>query len=243
MLVTWGELNSPWIHGDAAEAGYWSDLFAGAESRLILHGETLYRQGDDPFGVYSVISGRLNVSSLHPDGSEKQLYVAEEGSICGEVEVLSGTPRGATATAIVDTEVQVLSGDSFLSRIMSDVSLMRLVLDYCVRKENMLKYQVTSLSFDSAASRISQLLLSLSYLYGEDDEDGRVLDVRFTKAEMASMAGTSRVTTSNVLMSMEKDGILLRRGGHYVIRDLAALREMAGVISTAEDEGDAEQGS
>lgn len=219
----WGEAWSPWIRG---ELSIWEPLISDMRQVNLPKGDALFQQGDEATNVYCVSRGRLRVSSVHHTGSEKQLYIAEQSALVAETECLSGFPFEVTATAIVNSSVYVIPKAVFLSRIAADHDLARSVLDYEARKSACLQHQILLLAHDSARARIAQVLLNLCHLYGRKAAGGTLIDVRFTKNDIAGMVGTSRVTASNVLMDMKRQGILGQQRSRYVVLDTERLESI-----------------
>ncbi|MEZ4393842.1 MAG: cyclic nucleotide-binding domain-containing protein [Polyangiales bacterium] len=79
-----------------------------AEERALTTGEVLFREGDAGTVAYQILSGSLSVSVEGPDGP-KQLARRGVGELIGEMAVVSGAPRSATATAAEPTRVAVVT--------------------------------------------------------------------------------------------------------------------------------------
>lgn len=63
-------------------------------------GELLLRQGDPGDSMYFVLAGRVGITYRSPDGAEQPLATFDSGDFFGEVSLLTGEVRGATATAM-----------------------------------------------------------------------------------------------------------------------------------------------
>lgn len=63
-------------------------------------GELLLRQGDPGDSMYFVLTGRVGITYRAPDGIEQPLATFDSGDFFGEVSLLTGERRGATATAM-----------------------------------------------------------------------------------------------------------------------------------------------
>jgi len=224
MKYKWGIFESPWLK-ESPEC--WEGLFQNAPALKIKKNTILFHEGDAAGRVYLVIKGRFRISSYLEDGNEKQLYIAETGSIFGEQDSITEESHSVTAFAIVESEVGYLSADEFYNRLMKDVVAMKRVLEFETRKCRLLQRQVLALSYASATNRIARTLLDLYHTYGEDTPQGYFLRIHFTKNELAILVGTSRVTVSNELMKMEQSGLLIRRNNYYIITDLERLKELA----------------
>ena len=93
------------------------DLEAEFELVALYGGEMLFHQGDAGDSLYIVVSGRLRVVNVAPDGSERLLAELGPGETVGEMAVLSGEPRSATVYAMRDTQVARLSKEA-VSRVV-----------------------------------------------------------------------------------------------------------------------------
>lgn len=76
-------------------------------------GSVLFQQGDGADCLYIVVSGRLRVSIDRPDGTEQVLGEVGRGDAVGEMALLIGDHRSATARAVRDTELLRLGKDAF----------------------------------------------------------------------------------------------------------------------------------
>ena len=84
-----------------------------------------------------------------------------------------------------------------------------------VRKSQVLIYQIEQLTFYDSFVKVKNVLLALADTYGQVEERGIVIHMRFAHQELASMASVSRVTVANVMSAMQKSGVLSRRNGRY----------------------------
>ncbi len=76
-------------------------------------GQDLVRRGSPADAVYVVVSGRLRAVLETPDGDEQVLNEIGPGEPVGEIELLTGGPRVATAYAVRDSSLARLSSEAF----------------------------------------------------------------------------------------------------------------------------------
>lgn len=85
------------------------------------------------------------------------------------------------------------------------------------------------LAFYNLPQRVAQVLLNLATIFGRPDQKGGIrLGLRFTQEELAELAGARRETLSTVLQSFREEGILDLRYARIDIKDIDALRRLAG---------------
>ena len=81
------------------------DLKRKAQKRTYLAGQVIFKQGDAGDGIYVVEEGCVEISAMINDKETRVLTRLSAGTFFGEMAVLDGQPRSATATAEVDTGV------------------------------------------------------------------------------------------------------------------------------------------
>ncbi len=79
----------------------------------------------------------------------------------------------------------------------------------------------------SAAEKLAKLLLEWTSKNGDGRKTESRLKLRLTHEEIAQMIGTSRETVTRLFAEMRKRQILQSKGSTLVIRNAAALRELA----------------
>jgi len=87
--------------------------------RILAPGNILFRDGDPPDSVYLIKEGNIEISK--GKGTKKKiLAILKEGDFLGEMAVIDGSPRSATATAITDTKLLTLDTKEFKKEIEED---------------------------------------------------------------------------------------------------------------------------
>lgn len=76
-------------------------------------GEVLFREGDAGDFLYLVGSGSVEISQLRPDGRHEALATMKQGTFFGEMALLDGEPRSATAVAAEPTLLAAVNHATF----------------------------------------------------------------------------------------------------------------------------------
>jgi signal transduction histidine kinase len=90
------------------------DLKRTAQKRSFHAGEIIFTQGDVGDGVYVVEQGSVEISAMINDAEHRVLSRLGASTFFGEMAVLDGQPRSATATAEADTVVSFIPRDEML---------------------------------------------------------------------------------------------------------------------------------
>src|SRR5512133_3451444 len=94
---------------DAQERATLSELL---ESEKFTEGSYIFHAGDAGHALYIVLSGRVQVYVENTEGEQIVLAQNEPGDVFGEISLLDGGPRTATAIAIDNCELLRLDRES-----------------------------------------------------------------------------------------------------------------------------------
>jgi CRP/FNR family transcriptional regulator, cyclic AMP receptor protein len=93
-------------------------------NRRYEEGQVLFREGDPANGVFRLLSGAVDILR-ELDGDVILLGTVDAGQFIGEMGVIEKRPRSATARAISEVEVEILSPTEFLDYIASSPEVAR----------------------------------------------------------------------------------------------------------------------
>lgn len=85
-----------------------------AEMRAYKPRDVIFQEGDPGDGIYVVVEGEVQVSTLVSETERCVLTSVEPGDFFGEMAILDDRPRSATAQAELDTKVYFLHRDDLL---------------------------------------------------------------------------------------------------------------------------------
>jgi CRP/FNR family cyclic AMP-dependent transcriptional regulator len=107
----------------------------------------LFRQGEQGDAMYLIESGRVRISIHDEDNKELTLAELAQGDFFGEMSLIDGRQRSATASVIEEGTLAILSRESFLSfvRANPDVALKMLsaLSDRLRRTDELLRSRVS----------------------------------------------------------------------------------------------------
>lgn len=190
-------------------------------------GDIVFNQGDYGNALYVIQAGSIRISQVSEDGHELILIVLRSGDFFGEMSLLDGESRSATAIAGENSTLLKLNRSDFTRFLGQNptaaVEMLRVLSLRLRRMDDVLQEAV----FHSATVRIARRLLELLSIYGQEVEGGQLLDVRLTQSELSEMVGTSRVTVNKELSEMESAGIIKRVRRQILVVDLSQLEELA----------------
>ncbi len=105
------------------------------EEHRVPGGSVLFREGDAGDSMLIVTAGRIRVSTRDASGREHTFAVYGDGEFFGEMGVLTGEPRTATATAENDSGVLVLRKEGFDAFLQEHPIVMRTMLKVIAQRQ------------------------------------------------------------------------------------------------------------
>ena len=84
--------------------------------KLYKKGEVIFKEGDLEICMYNVLNGSVGIYANYGKAEEKLLVElkAEEKAFFGEMGMIDESPRSATAIALEDTELTVITVENFV---------------------------------------------------------------------------------------------------------------------------------
>jgi len=186
-------------------------------------GENIFAEGEEANGFYVVITGRVKIFKLSPDGKEQILHFFGPGEPFGEVPVFAGQHFPASAEAMEESRVFFFPRKSFVDLIKRNPSLALNMLAILSKRLRRFAALIDDLSLKEVPGRLAAYLLYLS----DQDRGVEVLELTVTKAQLASLLGTIPETLSRILGRLSTQGLIETDGRRIRIMDREALRDLA----------------
>jgi CRP/FNR family cyclic AMP-dependent transcriptional regulator len=134
--------------------------------------------------------------------------------------------RSADVITLDDSTLAWMDRSTFADYQQRFPGLVHNVARILSRRLRVANAQILALATQDAYGRIARQLLSLADVYGQEtgDEGGRLIPLRLTQSDLASMVGTSRVRVNQALLHFRALGyISVDQGNRITVHDRAAL--------------------
>jgi CRP-like cAMP-binding protein len=197
-------------------------------ARRFRRGEVLFHEGDPGDALFVVASGAVKVVVPSEDGEEAILATLRRGDFLGELALLDGAPRSASAVALEATEALALPRDQFLALVATDPAIRDALMASLAGELRRLTTHVAELHFLDLTGRLAARLARLAEEHGDHLPDGSVrLDAPLTQSDLAAMIGATRQSVNKLLGEFEADGLLKMERDVIVVPDVDRLARAA----------------
>jgi CRP/FNR family transcriptional regulator, cyclic AMP receptor protein len=204
-------------------------LTAALRSRRYRRDEVIFHADDPGDSLYIVATGSVKITLSADDGTEPAiLTTVGPGGFFGELALLDGAPRSATAVALDAVETMVLRREAFNRLVDSEPGLRRALLATLAAEIRRLTAQVEDLHFLDLPGRLARHLLREITTDGERAPTDQVrLPWPYTQGELAGMIGGSRQSVNRLLADFVAQGLLRFEADDLVIPDPRRLAAAA----------------
>ncbi|KQR20137.1 hypothetical protein ASF79_11155 [Agreia sp. Leaf335] len=190
-------------------------------------GELLFEEGTASAHFYIVRSGRIRIARRSPEGTELGLSVVDGGGTIGDLSVMDGLARSATAESIDDAEVIAVPADRIRSLLTSSPEALMSVVEELASIVRRLTGTQSDLVFLDLPRRLAKLLLTYIPEWRHDANQVSV-ELPMSQAGVAAQLGVARQSLNTALRTLTRDGRITVDGRRVTLTDVAALKSYVG---------------
>lgn len=188
-------------------------------------GTIIFHRDDPGTTLHIVTSGLVKLVLASPEGREVTVGILGPGDFFGELSLLDGGARSASAVTLEATETLTLDRDPFVAILERHPEVsngLLMVLGNRLRRTDDL---IQDILFLDLPGRIAKQLLALADERGVQTPGGVRIDLRLSQTELASIVGTTRESVNRCLNAFADRGYLSIDRDAITIRSREGLRE------------------
>ncbi len=186
-------------------------------------GEEILAQGDEGNAIVIVLSGVMRVSMIAPNGHEIVLDYAEPGAALGEIAMLDGHPRTASATAMYTGRYLRITRTAVEAFIERHPKVALAMLRDMARRLRETDATIESDRAFAAGPRLARFLKRLT----DQKTDGHKLAGDLSQGELGNFVGMSRENINRQLAAWSEAGVIELANGKIRIIDNGYLTQIA----------------
>ena len=176
-------------------------------------GENIFIEGDKSKGIYFVADGTVKVYKSSKDGREQILKLIYPGDSFNDVTVFVKDVNPASADAVTDAKLYLLSRESMVGLIYKHPEVSLNIIRSMAEKLRYLTNAIEDLSLKHTQERIAKILLLF---------EGKKLSQKI----IADIAGTAREVVSRALKDFASQNIIKLDKRDIIILDKKKLDDL-----------------
>ncbi len=190
-------------------------------------GETLFREGSAPSGIFYIIEGKVKKYKRDPQGKEHIIYVANNGELIGYHAILAEDRYPDSAATLEESTIAFIPKEDFLQALEQSASISKRLLKTLSHEFAVLINGLSLFTQKSVRERLALQLIILREKYKKKEEPGEGVEINMSRDDLASLVGTVRENVVRLLGEFKEKGILSTKGRKIIILDVKELIKIA----------------
>jgi len=192
-------------------------------------GAIIFREGGPGDSLHVVVEGSVRIVVLSATGEEATVALLGPGEFVGDLALLDGRPRSASAIASLPTKTLVVTRGDFKQWLSEQPRAALALLETLSLRVRRTDEALTDLAFLDLPQRLAKRLLNLAASQaqaGARPVPPAGVRLRITQSELASMLGVSRESVNKQLNQFARQGWIALGRASVTLRDPEALRTL-----------------
>jgi CRP-like cAMP-binding protein len=199
-------------------------LAAVIARRRYRRGDIIMQKEEPGHALFIVEKGTVRIYVPSAQGNDLILAVLGPGDFFGDLSLLDGRPRSASASVGTDATLLMLERSDFIALLTQRPAAAMAVLEAVAGRLREADDMASDLAFLDVAGRLAKRLLDLATAHGVERDGGVLIDLAVTQEDLASMIGVTRESVNRNLSEFQTLGLISKHGRRIVVTNAAGLR-------------------
>ena len=198
-----------------------------ASLRQIGKKEILFSDGEEARGFYVILSGKVKLYKVSPEGKEQILHIVSAPDAFAEAALFLEGSYPAFGEALTDCQLLFFPKRDFIRLIEKNPQLsinMIVTLSHYLKRFASL---IEELSLKEVSSRVAKYLIDLQMKSTKEGKSPKEVELDLSKTQLALKLGTISETLSRTLAKMKAKGIIDVKRNKILILNRETLEELA----------------
>ena len=182
-------------------------------------GQQLFAQGEEVAYFYLVLSGKMKLFRMSPDGQEKIIEIVNQGGLFAEALMFMDQPHyPVSSAALSETVVIGIDAKDFKAMLWDSVETCLLLLGDMSFRLRKLVHEIDTLTLHSGTCRVANYLLQ----HAPDDKE--CFELETAKGVIAARLSVKPETFSRIIKNLRGEGVISIDGSKITIHNREALK-------------------
>jgi len=186
--------------------------------------QMLYAEGQRPAFVYYIISGKIKVYRIDPDGKEFITLLAGPGDLFSYGALLQDGNYQDNAQALEDSTLMLISRQEFLRSMGADNRVAQYFIDLLARDVKAKESSLINLAYNSLRKRVANGLLQLTDKFPEG-RDGDI-SLGISRDNLSHFIGSATESLTRTLSDFRNEKLIDVREGRIFILNKDKLKSL-----------------
>jgi CRP-like cAMP-binding protein len=179
----------------------------GANKKSFIKNEVIFKEGHLPVSYFQILSGEVKMSNYNDDGREFIQGIFYDGQPFGEPPLFLDQRYPASASAVENSEILVLTKDNFMRLLEENPQSSLSIIKNLAQRLYYKSVMAAEISTQEPEHRILKLIeYGIANFNFKKDKNG--YRINFTRQQMGDLTGLRVETVIRAVKSLEKKGLL-----------------------------------
>lgn len=172
-------------------------------------GEKIFKQTKEPMEVFCIEEGIVKLSTRFENSNRDQiLRLYKAGELFGYRSILAQENYRYDAIAVEDTKLSVIPKALFVALLHSNPHFTAALFQKIACELEQAEHKIVAITQTNIRGRIADALLFLFRYHGEKINQHNIINIRFSREEMANFVGTATETAIRTISDFQKEKLI-----------------------------------
>ena len=181
-------------------------------------GKHVFRDKEVVSRIYIVYSGKVSLYKMNESAQKKIVFILGPSKIINDYAI-DDLPSSVNCEVFETAEILSIDKNKFLEIMKNDFELTKIFIKSQAIKVRRLYRQMKNSTPIKVEKRVAAKLWKLAKDYGEEVEDGTLINLNISVTYLADMFGAPRETISRALKFLTKEELITHDNKKIIIRD------------------------
>ncbi len=208
-------------------------MFGDSENyeRVLKPGEVLFKENDVGDEMYFIRKGKIKIFK-EINGNERVLAVLSEGDFFGEMAVIDGSARSASAAAVEETELIIIDKDRFMEQI-NENPLIGYVIETLTKRLRNCDERIKFMSIKNDEQRTLRFILGVAKTEGKE-QNGMILLQGVTPEKIHNLTDVPVEKITEYLKRLSDIDIITEDDNNIYVKNIRRLEEYVEYVELKE---------
>ena len=201
------------------------DFFLAHSAKTYQRGDIILDYDAHAPSIFYIRAGYVRAYSIAPSGREKIYVFYQPNDMFPIVWTFNNINKQMLYEAMDDVVVYSVSREEFMQYIKDKPDILFDIIHRIVDRHSFYVDRVDNLCHPNGHKRVIKLLLSLSKRFGKKVENGILIQLPLTHADIANSIAMTRETASREMKLLQKRGLVSKYNALILLHDTSHLEE------------------
>lgn len=181
----------------------------------------LFHENDRSRELYIIQEGSVKVYR-NVGGKEIELAIVTRGAVLGEMSLIDGKPRSASARTLEESTVIIIDAETFHDKIRGVPSWFMSIVKMTSNKIRVANKRLQSITSEHQGANI---IITIFYLNSRFNESNTGLDIKKTQIQLIQLLGVTYQKVMRIIDFLHKNKFLLLNENTMMIDDMSRMKE------------------